>query len=220
MEIKVPIRGTGFGQRHCAAGSGHHPLRPPKENMHPPRLFSTFLVISGVHAGKTPYNTEHLKGFYTERICGTVFTDRCSQISTRIVCGQVFNLFFVLVFLFGPIFQFLFAFLIVFLFLIFCFPHCFCFPYCFWLPHYLCLPLQLCCCVFLIVFLFLIVFVIIFSFLSSSFILLVFLVVCAFLVLCVFLVSLVFFLVILCLWVFIPPCLSFFFFLSSMPAIA
>jgi hypothetical protein len=56
--------------------------------MHPPRIFSTFLVISGVHAGKTPYNTEHLKGFYTERICGTVFTDRCSQISTRIVCGQ------------------------------------------------------------------------------------------------------------------------------------
>ena len=93
---KVPIRGTGFGiERHCAAGSGHrHPLRPPntpKENMlhPPPRLFSTILVISGVHAGKTPYNTEHLKGFYTERICGTVFTDRCSQISTRIVCGQV-----------------------------------------------------------------------------------------------------------------------------------
>jgi len=63
---------------------------PSKESMlhPPPRLFSTFLVISGVHAGKTPYNTEHLKGFYTERICGTVFTDRCSQISTRIVCGQ------------------------------------------------------------------------------------------------------------------------------------
>ena len=97
---KVPIRGTGFGiERHCAAGSGHHhPLRPPntpKENMlhPPPRLFSTFLVISGVHAGKTPYNTEHLKGFYTERICGTVFTDRCSQISTRIVCGQVYPTF-------------------------------------------------------------------------------------------------------------------------------
>ena len=65
-------------------------VQRPKENMHPtPLLFLAFLVISGVNGGKTPYNTEHLKGFYTERICGTVFTDRCSQISTRIVCGQV-----------------------------------------------------------------------------------------------------------------------------------
>ena len=64
---------------------------PPKGNMHPPHPL-TWLVImiaSGVDAGKMPYNTEHLKGFYTERICGTVFTDRCKQISTRIVCGQV-----------------------------------------------------------------------------------------------------------------------------------
>ena len=92
----------------------------PKENMHPPpRLFSTFLVISGVHAGKTPYNTEHLKGFYTERICGTVFTDRCSQISTRIVCGQVHSILHSYsLFLFSPVFQFLFALFIVFVFLI------------------------------------------------------------------------------------------------------
>ena len=55
-----------------------------------PQLFIfSLLTTSGVSGGKMPYNTEHLKGFYTERICGTVFTDRCKQISTRIVCGQV-----------------------------------------------------------------------------------------------------------------------------------
>ena len=64
---------------------------PPKENMHPPHPLTLLVIMiaSGVDAGKMPYNTEHLKGFYTERICGTVFTDRCKQISTRIVCGQV-----------------------------------------------------------------------------------------------------------------------------------
>ena len=62
---------------------------PPKGNMHPPHPLTLLVIMIGVDAGKMPYNTEHLKGFYTERICGTVFTDRCKQISTRIVCGQV-----------------------------------------------------------------------------------------------------------------------------------
>ena len=65
---------------------------PSGGNMHgpSPQLFIfSLLTTSGVSGGKMPYNTEHLKGFYTERICGTVFTDRCKQISTRIVCGQV-----------------------------------------------------------------------------------------------------------------------------------
>ena len=46
----------------------------------------TSLVVQG---SKLAYNTQHLKGFYTERICGTVFTDRCYEASTRIVCGEV-----------------------------------------------------------------------------------------------------------------------------------
>merc|ERR1711990_988773 len=73
-----------LGQATTPSG---RPTNTPKEDMHTPTLLA-FLVVSGIHAGKMPYNTEHLKGFYTERICGTVFTDRCKQISTRIVCGQ------------------------------------------------------------------------------------------------------------------------------------
>ena len=33
--------------------------------------------------GQVPFTTEQLRGFYTERICGTVFTDRCRAASTR-----------------------------------------------------------------------------------------------------------------------------------------
>ena len=33
--------------------------------------------------GKVPFTTDQLRGFYTERICGTVFTDRCRAASTR-----------------------------------------------------------------------------------------------------------------------------------------
>ena len=65
---------------------------PSGGNMHgpSPKIFIfSLLTTRRVNGGKMPYNTEHLKGVYTERICGTVFTDRCKQISTRIVCGQV-----------------------------------------------------------------------------------------------------------------------------------
>ena len=41
--IKVPICGwTGFGQIHCAAGSGHHPLRVSK---HPPKEICTLHTL-------------------------------------------------------------------------------------------------------------------------------------------------------------------------------
>ena len=52
---------------------------------------TTAVLLAGlaVHGSKLAYNTQHLKGFYTERICGTVFTDRCYEASSRIVCGEV-----------------------------------------------------------------------------------------------------------------------------------
>ena len=51
------------------------------------RACTVLLLLAGVGAGKPP--TTAYKGFYSEKICGTVFTDRCKAISTRIVCGQV-----------------------------------------------------------------------------------------------------------------------------------
>ena len=48
------------------------------------------LILSAVvvsHA-KRPYDTRSFRGFYNDRICGTVFTDRCRAHSKRIICGS------------------------------------------------------------------------------------------------------------------------------------
>ena len=37
---------------------------------------------------KKDYETKSFRGFYNDRICGTVFTDRCRDHSKRIVCGS------------------------------------------------------------------------------------------------------------------------------------
>merc|ERR1719483_767550 len=37
---------------------------------------------------KRDYETKSFRGFYNDRICGTVFTDRCRDYSKRIVCGS------------------------------------------------------------------------------------------------------------------------------------
>ena len=90
---ELPIWRTGSGQipsARCIA-------RPPgatdqtQPEMAPARSATTAVLLAGLtaHASKLAYNTQHLKGFYTERICGTVFTDRCYEASSRIVCGEV-----------------------------------------------------------------------------------------------------------------------------------
>ena len=51
-------------------------------------MWSLLVTALTVVWAKKDYETKSFRGFYNDRICGTVFTDRCPDLSKRIVCGS------------------------------------------------------------------------------------------------------------------------------------
>ena len=41
-----------------------------------------------ISLAKRGYQTKSFRGFYNDRICGTVFTDRCRNLTPKIICGS------------------------------------------------------------------------------------------------------------------------------------
>jgi len=51
-------------------------------------LWSLLATALTTTQAKKDYETKSFRGFYNDRICGTVFTDRCREHAKRIVCGS------------------------------------------------------------------------------------------------------------------------------------
>ena len=51
-------------------------------------MWSLLVTALTVVWAKKDYETKSFRGFYNDRICGTVFTDRCREHAKRIVCGS------------------------------------------------------------------------------------------------------------------------------------
>ena len=51
-------------------------------------LWSLLATALTIVQAKKDYETKSFRGFYNDRICGTVFTDRCRDHSKRIICGS------------------------------------------------------------------------------------------------------------------------------------